>query len=154
MKDMPFLSLDPDYAPHSPPPPDPAPARSAAGVPLSRDAGFNRQNPGPPLDREEDIVDLTEADMLASPLLQQIPDPLLGMDTTLRYAAAALAGGDAWGVAGAAARIADRAEAFGLHDMAGSARSMEEAAKNQDVAAAAKFLSALQAEVERNRRAG
>jgi HPt (histidine-containing phosphotransfer) domain-containing protein len=152
MQDMPFLSLDPDYARNIAAPGAFPPEPAAKGNGPAGDAGAVAENAAGPSD-EEDIVNLTEADMLDSPLLQPIPALLHGLDSALRYAASALGNEDAWGIANTAARIADRAEAFGLLSLADSARLMEEAARNREFGTAGRLLSELQEEMEQRRRA-
>lgn len=145
LDDLPFLSLDPNYMPAFPTDPQ---SREALSLEPATATAMDAVT-----DREEadDIVELTEEDMVDSPLLQQVPDLLRSLDATVEHAAVALAREDAWGLVNAADRMADRAVAFGLHALSDLALCLKEAAQNRDFDAAAQLLPDLRAEVDRHR---
>lgn len=126
-KPVPFLSLDPLRV------------KSAKGS-------------GSDSDDDEDIVDLTEDQLIEPLLVQQIPELIRSLDAAMEHAHTAFANQDAWALSSAAARMADRAVAFGLHGLADLARCTEEAARHGDLESAGQLLPEVQAEIERNRR--
>ena len=144
LEDLPFLSLDPNYTP---------PRADGTNDDNAR-SGEERGALPPAASEEDDIVDLTEAEMVDSPLLQQVPDLLRSLDAAVEHAAGALERRDPWGLINAADRMADRAVAFGLHALSDLALCLKEAAQQRDFDTAAQLLPELRAEVARHRRNG
>lgn len=143
MDTMPFLSLAPDITTVTPPVND-------GKVPPAEP-----QHPaGPTPDSDDDVVELTEADMVDSPLLQQVPDLLRSLDAAVEHAGKALEQRNPRGLISAADRMADRAGAFGLHALSDLALCLKEAAQQGDFETSAQLLPELRAEVARHRHAG
>lgn len=143
MDAMPFLSLDRNDM--------------SAPVRTSRAGELTRLELEPPAGLKPgtgDIVELTEADMVDPPLLQQLPDLLRDLNAALEHAGSALEHRNAENLMSASDRIADRAVAFGLHALPDLALCMKEAAQRGDFEAVAQLLPELRTEVERHRRDG
>lgn len=151
LDDLPFLSLDPNYTPSHADGAEAVPDFST-GRDLVAPAAGARPQPSAVVEESDDIVDLTEAEMVDSPLLQQVPDLLRSLDAAVEHAAGALERRDPWGLINAADRMADRAVAFGLHALSDLALCLKEAGQQRDFDTATQLLPELRAEVERHRR--
>ncbi len=143
LKDLPFLSLEPNYMPPQ-----------ADGTNDGDRSGTEAGQLSSAALEEDEIVELTEAEMVDSPLLQQVPDLLRSLDAAVEHAAGALERRDPWGLINAADRMADRAAAFGLHALSDMALCLKEAAQQRDFETAAQLLPELRAEVARHRQNG
>ncbi len=139
LEDLPFLSLDPNYIP-------PHGTAQSAGADTPEPLLLTGEESG----EDSDILDLTESDMLDSPLLQELPDMLRGLNAALEHATDALTRRDAFALTGAASRMADRARAFGLHALCDAALCLEEAARLEDWDTVAQLLPDVRAEIDRN----
>jgi hypothetical protein len=106
MEEMPFLSLDPGYAPNSAPDGALAPGSAAGrepeeippapgGIRRDQEATSPLAESGAEPFAEDDIVELTAEEMLDSPLLREMPDVPRGPDTALDDASPALGDKDA-----------------------------------------------------------
>ncbi|MCH5276598.1 MAG: hypothetical protein J1E80_02060 [Desulfovibrionaceae bacterium] len=143
MDNVPFLSMDRHDAP------EPVRTSGAGGI-----ARLELRPPAGPEPDSGDIVELTEADVVHSSLVQQAPDLLRVLTSSLEQADSALERRNPQDLINAADRMADQAAAFGLHALSDVALCMKEAAQRDDFETVAQLVPELRAEVARHRRDG